>query len=145
MQTQEAILARMKEREPEDPLGFERSEYFNALTFKNAKDNLKDEVTEEVWDSVRFKTDKEVKQAMEDYMPFAFSKAEGERGISANRSIQHCIAWTWLFDPTFSDKIEDEFKHNYHSYGKHILIGICHRYGWSVPEMRKDDWWKDDE
>jgi len=39
-----------------------------------------------------------------DYMPFAWEKANDERGLSAIRSIEHMKAWTWLLnDGTFEE------------------------------------------
>jgi hypothetical protein len=72
---------------------------------------------------------------MNEYMSFAFEKARGERGISANRSIMHYIAWIWLnSEDEFATEIDTDFEENYHSYGISILKKICKHYGWDIPE-----------
>ena len=67
---------------------------------------------------------------MIDYMEFAFDKAHDERGISANRSINHMIAWSWLSgDDELNQAIEHEYETNYHSYSLEILRMICEKLG----------------
>lgn len=143
MQTQKAIQARYDERKGSDFLGFEVNEYLSALEYEYVKDLLKKGETEESWGPPTLQTDEDVMGQMRDYMEFAFEKANNQRGISADRSICHYIAWTWLIDPEFSAKLEEEYKGNYHSYGKHLLVGICKHYGWETPEEEVEGWWLD--
>lgn len=130
MRTQEEILERIKARKPTDPLGFEIGDYVNRLSFDNAKPWLKAEVTEDEWkefqDSQLAPTEK-----MQDYMKFAWGKANDMRGISANRSILHCLAWLWLAEEDeFLAKVELEYDTNYHYYGKPILEMVCDYFSW---------------
>ena len=43
-------------------------------------------------------TRENVIREMAKYIDFAFEKAEGERGLSAARSMDHYYAWIWLID-----------------------------------------------
>ena len=71
---------------------------------------------------------------IKNYMSFAFQKAYAERGISANRSIQHTIAWLWLAGENELLKwVEDEYENNYHSYGLPILIRIAQHFEIPIP------------
>lgn len=125
MRSQTKILAQIKERQSQDMLGFEWPMYIDALEFKNAKKWLKDSVKRMDWDKQQLKTDDEVREAMKKYMDFAWEKANGFRGISAQRSIMHYIAWAWLIDQEFHDELKKEFHENYQYYGKDILVRIC--------------------
>lgn len=73
---------------------------------------------------------------MEEYMAFAWSKANDSRGISAVRSIQHYIAWIWLLgDEAFAREIETELNSNYCFFGKEILISICKKFDWDSTQF----------
>lgn len=128
------ILKRMKERMKSDVLGFEWHEYVQYLDYEHVKEYLKDDVTKESYETTELKRDDIVK-AIKNYMGFAWEKANDCRGISANRSIMHFIAWTWLAgDTDFSLKIEKEFDEEYKNYGKDILIMICEYYNINYDE-----------
>ncbi len=128
MKTQEEILIQIENRKGDDVFGFEVHEYMDCLNFENAKQFLKEGVTEDKWlGSV--KDDDEIIEQIKSYMSFAFRKAYGERGISSNRSIMHYIAWIWLIgDADFYEEIKQDFNTNYHSYGLPILNKICRKY-----------------
>ena len=121
--TQDEILARIKERKPDDFFGFEVSEYVPFLDYKYAKPFLKPEVTREEWDKDRI-TDPVF--LIKDYMPFAWEKANGCRGISASRSLSHMVAWLWLAG---EDELAKATDGDYNHYGKEKLIKICEHYG----------------
>ena len=122
------ILKRMKERMKSDVLGFEWHEYVQYLDYEHVKEYLKDNVTKEDFETEELKRDVIV-NGIKYYMKFAWTKANDGRGISANRSISHFIAWTWLAgDTDFSSKIEKKFDEEYRNYGKDILIMICDYY-----------------
>ena len=133
MKTSSEILQRYHKRKSDDILGFETSIYLNFLDYEHVKPFLKEGVTNEQWkpDST---DDKNVQCLMLDYMPFAWEKANDCRGISANRSISHFIAWTWLIDESFSNEIQKMFDCEYQHYGKEILAMICNHYGWDYSE-----------
>lgn len=128
--TQAEIVARIEERMKADMFGFEWHEYLKYLDFEHAKPYLKADTTAEEWHPVPFTRDAVIRE-MEDYMEFAFDKANCQRGISANRSVLHYVAWTWLAgDNALSEWIDQEYGHNYCLYGKLILRHICDHYGW---------------
>lgn len=131
MKTQEEIKNRFIERQKNDYFGFEISEYLDFMTFDTAKslDLLKEGVTLEKWHEEVFvvATKENVMKKMLKYMEFAWEKANGCRGISANRSISHFKAWLWLMNDGNLEKMNAiEYEH----YGKEKLIFICEAYGW---------------
>lgn len=124
--SQEEIVDRIESRADGDPLGFETSEYVDYLDFDHARQYLEETVTAEQWAEATAVT-ASPKEAMVAYMDFAFGKAHGERGISAERSIAHMVAWAWLSgDEDLLDYITTA---PYRGYGLSILRGICQRLG----------------
>ncbi len=138
--TQEEIVERIKARKEHDMFGFEVSEYVNYLDYAHAKEFLKDDTTKEKWTQV-CKDTKSPEDTIKDYMPFAWDKANNCRGISANRSIMHMIAWLWLDGEDWLDK---DFAENYQYYGKPQLVRICDEYSidWQALDDNK---WRNDE
>lgn len=68
-----------------------------------------------------------VLKEMGDYLPFAYEKAHGERGLSAARSIMHYKNWIWLLapeDPDAQKLLNSRDFWNYDDYGIHILDTI---------------------
>ena len=63
---------------------------------------------------------------MQDYMSFAWEKANDKRGISANRSIDHFKGWLWLLE---DEEGIEYLKVSYAPYGKPGLTYICKKYG----------------
>lgn len=130
MRTQDEIMRRIETRKKFDIFGFEVSEYVDYLDFDHARPFLTEEVTEQIWKEEADNLDTPVER-MHDYMAFAWGKANDCRGISANRSIMHCIAWLWLAEEDkLLAQVKDEFRGNYHSYGKPILEIICEHFDW---------------
>lgn len=118
-----------------DFLGFGLSDILQGLPFEEAKEYLQEEFlskenAEEEWEKIRYKTNEDVKKAMIDYLPFAWNKCEDERGLSADRSIQHFIAWAWLIDDGFCKEIERMYNVNYAPYGRPILEYISGKLGY---------------
>ena len=133
--TQEKIRDRIKwlsEEQFRDFFGAARGDLVEFLTFENAKEFLRSDVTEENWkDAYKPATLENIKIAVADYMPFAWEKANGCRGISAQRSIDHMKAWLWL---TGDDKLMEDFEAvQYEHYGKEKLIFVAEhfRLDWS--------------
>ena len=121
MKTQEEIVARIKERQKEDVLGFEAICYLDGLDFEHAKPFIK----EEFWEKYKEKQPLDeagIRKKMIDYMPFAWEKANNFRGISANRSIAHYQAWLWMLG---EEKLAEEIDEDYEYYGKPQLRKIC--------------------
>lgn len=137
MRTQDEIVARIRTRKEQDFFGFETSEYLDYLDYTHAKEFLKPETTQKQWEKVRSEA-KSPEEAIKDYMPFAWGKANDCRGISAGRSIMHMVAWLWLDGKDWSE-IED-----YQYYGKPQLVRICKEYGidWRALD---DNRWRNSE
>ena len=90
--TQNEILKRIEEVKSYDFLGFERNDYIDFLDFEHAKIFLKDGTKKEDWEggeNPRPFTDP-IKD-MKEYMDFAWEKANGCRGISANRRCEWIV------------------------------------------------------
>lgn len=125
--TQEELLARINDRMGRDMFGFEWPEYLMYLSSDNAKPFLRPDAESEPEKWSR----ESIIERMRDYLPFAFEKANGERSISATRSVMHYVAWTWLCgDREFSEAIESAAEENYAPYGKPVLRMIAEHYGW---------------
>jgi hypothetical protein len=127
MRTDEEILQRIKDVEANDWLGTERSDLIDCLPFSAAKPFLKDEATADDWKQ-EARDRESVLARMLDYMPFAWDKANNERGISAGRSMSHYSAWAWLIGEDFGDLGDYEY------YGKPQLVTICERFGWDASQ-----------
>jgi hypothetical protein len=128
MRSQEDIVKRFEERKDDDLLGFEITEYIFAMDLGHAAPYLNDGVID--W---KAETKEETLEKAKKYMSFAAGKAEDERGISANRSIQHYIAWLWLLEEDdLLEWVVHEYDTNYHDYGIHILRMIQKHFGWSM-------------
>jgi hypothetical protein len=131
--TQEEIVARYRERVPHDPLGFEVPEYLLALNLEHAKPMLKPGM--KAWKPI-YQTRDDVLQTMKEYMPFAWDKANGQRGISTVRSLMHYVAWLWLIgELELAEAIED-----YTHYGKPQLVRICELFKWNWRRWDDDRW-----
>lgn len=135
--TQEEIVARLKviEERGDDFMGTIRSDMVDYLDYEHAKPFLKEGVTLEQWNDA-----KQVDPLIElrGYMPFALDKAEGHRGISAGRSIQHMQTWLWLMgDDELLEFAEND--NNYPNYGVPILAAICKKYYIQTPD---EEWFK---
>ncbi len=127
MRTQDEIKEYLDDKIETDLLGFETDILMEFLDFEHAKHFLKDDTTEEDWGEV--KTDPI--QEMQNYMEFAWGKANNCRGISANRSVYHCLSWLWLADEAdLLVWVKTELNTNYQHYGKDILAHICEHFGW---------------
>ncbi len=125
--TQEEIVKRIKDVSEEDFLSFERSIYYPFLDYKHVLYFTKPGTTEEDWGTQMKPTREVILGEMVKYMSFAWEKANGCRGISAERSNYHFVAWLWLLNDGFLEKMEDvEYEH----YGKERLIAICEEYDW---------------
>lgn len=129
IRTTDEILKKIDEGFKNDFFGFGVSDIIMALPFEHAKQFYRKEFlnkpdAEETHEKERLKTKQDVLEKMKDYLLFAYGKAEDQRGLSADRSIQHYIAWTWLIDDGFYKRLENEYETNYHSYGIHILREI---------------------
>ena len=135
--TQTEIKAQYEARAGADPFWFEAQEYLRYLTWESVEPYLSADAKEEDWK----KETKDPLKVMEDYMEFAWGKANVCRGISACRSIEHMLAWLWLAGKdVFLAKVEGEYKSNYQQYGKPILKMICEHFKWDWEKQDSGQW-----
>lgn len=106
---------------------FARDTLIDYLDYADARQFLKAEATREEWlPVVRSLTEDSVREQIVSYLPFAFEKAEDQRGLSAIRSIQRFRAWIWLLGEEYADLLaflEDE--DNFQGYGETLLHRIA--------------------
>ena len=123
MRTPEEIVNRIDEISESDFFGAIRDDLVEFLPFEQVRGFLKEGVTQEDWSKSQKPITKEaIVSAIADYMPFAWKKANGCRGISSNRSIDHMRAFLWLLNDGSLEKMEEiEYEH----YGKEQLIFVC--------------------
>lgn len=139
--TDAEILARMEEIKPDDFFGFMRSDLLERLSFEAAQPFLKEGVTADQWEQKSQNAEAVLADA-KDYMTFAWDKANGCRGLSAGRSVQHMEAWLWLAG---EDALLERMKARaYEFYGKPQLRMICEHFGWDWRAL-DDNQWRNDE
>lgn len=126
IRTDEEILERIEEQQKKDAFGFMIPDLISVLPFEKAKPYLKKEATEKDWNPPNPRDRESILETMKDYMPFAWDKANNERGLSAARSLCHFASWIWLIGD--EDKFDDLYE--YDDYGKPHLRAICEYYDW---------------
>lgn len=111
--------------------GMVSGDFLEFLDYAHAKEFLKAGVTEEEFMKTAPKepTRENVIATMLGYMPFAWEKANGERGLSAARSMYHYTNWLWLLGNEDELNLAEEIG-DYDDYGKTNLRTICEKYGW---------------
>lgn len=125
--SQDEIVAEIERIKEGDFFGFKTSDLIGYLDYEHAKEYLKPEVTAEEW--ARSPSDREsILKEMEEYMEFAWDKANKERGISAGRSLAHFTVWVWMIGD--QDRFGDLERYQY--YGKDHLRKLCDAYGWDA-------------
>lgn len=129
IRTTEEIKNKLKEGFSTDFFGFGVQDIAEALSFEDIKEMLTDEFlnnpnAKEIWEEGRLETKQDVVNRMKNYLDFAWEKANDERGLSADRSIQHYIAWSWLIDDELYNKLVHMYETEYGYYGKNILSYI---------------------
>jgi len=128
MRSIEEIFAKANDASFADFFGTRVGDLVEWLPFDKAREWLKPESTEEDWTKAGFprpRTDDEVIGQIKSYMPFAWEKANGCRGLSAGRSLCHMSAWLWLLGVDDAVEQLDEYSH----YGKPQLRAICEAFG----------------
>ena len=130
--TVEEIDKRYDERGEGDIIGFETNEYLMYMSFDKVRSIVAESVSDdELRELLKPASREHMLKVMFDYMEFAWGKANDQRGISANRSIEHYVAWVWLAgDAELSDEIDKMAWDEYCYYGKPILERICNYYEW---------------
>ncbi len=119
-----------QENEGNDFFFVKRLELLKFLKFEFIKQFLNDEgVKKGVEDfdkDILEVTEENIKNQIISYLPFAWEKANDEKGLSANRSIDHFKALLWLLNDGSLEKMESiEYEH----YGKEKLIFISELVG----------------
>ena len=110
--TPQEIAAHIAAIADSDWMGTTRSDLIDYLPFDLAKEHLKPEATQDMWDEREIKSPLD---AAKDYLEFAWGKANDCRGLSAGRSLDHLKAWLWLAG--FEQIVKEHFAH-YDRYGK---------------------------
>ena len=147
-----AIVARLKKAQADgDFFGAEAGRLADALSFADALSHelLSEEGKqkgEAVWETNRLKTVADVRKAIADYLPFAWGKANGCRGLSASRSIGHFRGLLWLHGLD-GEAIADrsEFGDGYEFYGKPALVLVSEFVGFNWGGGVDDDCWRNSE
>lgn len=131
MRTQEEIIARFNVSD--DMMGTQKWDLIELMTYENAKQFLKKEFIESVEKGEnKWEQKTETKTTILGYLSFAYDKAEGERGLSAARSMMHFKTWIWFDDEKFYNEIISDIE-NYTDYGIEVLNKIAAHYGYSRP------------
>ena len=126
--TQEEILNRL--RNSDDFFGTQQGDLLEYLEFEHAKEFLKPEYVEKVESGEeKWEVRADPKKEILEYLDFAYEKAEGQRGLSAGRSMLHFKSWIWLDDEDFYEKVIDKID-NYSDYGIPALDEISKHYGY---------------
>jgi hypothetical protein len=152
MRTQEEIVEMCRAEEHADPVfGIFTTEilipYLDGEHAKNPYPEdekskitfLRKNVKPEAWNKEvhhSHKTDEDVLEEMKAYMGFAWEKVTNHRGISAIRSVTKMRAWLWLLgdDELYELATRED---NYTNYGAPILLKICEKYMFDVPDSRE--------
>jgi len=134
MRTVEEIVHRLRNRMPDvDVLGF-RLEALAIFLPKDAlREFLKPDATAENWTPLPL-TSESVQSEMRTYMAeTGWRKVLSHRGISASRSVEKMSEWLWLLG---NDELHGfaEADENYAQYGAPVLLRICEKYGFDIPE-----------
>lgn len=123
MRSQEEIVTRIAEIKEGDFLGFGRDVLIGFLEYDLAQPHLKENVTEEEWDSLRYVPNTQTVEAhMLDYLDFAWMKADDHRSISAARNIDKFSEWLWLYEN--HELYRDFLTADYTNYGAPKLMVI---------------------
>lgn len=130
----------LKEKILELQSGFDlfciRNDIIEFLPFEDAKPFIRKELSKiEALAILKKYTKENVIKEIIHYLPFAYDKAEGARGISANRSIEHFQAWLWLIKDDELLAFVSDGAANYPMYGFPMLQAIARKY---APDLVKD-------
>lgn len=131
------IVERIKEMAEHDFFGFQTSDMLVYLPWDKAKPFLRPEAVEGEWRSL-YPIFTPPLQAAKDYMPFAWDKANNERGISAFRSLEHMQAWLWLagYEPKTLKELFEEYEY----YGKPQLVFVSALVGFNWRDEDNGHW-----
>lgn len=152
--TQEEIAGRIRDitehGNGRDLHGAERSRLLEALEFETAKEFLRPghPHDEKSWNARRYDNAEKIKAEIQEYLPFAWSKANGKRINSSLRSLCHFVGMIWLLGYEYDDlveEIEELFSDDENLipyYGKTALVSISERFGfeWKADNGDNGEW-----
>lgn len=139
MRTPQEIIVKIRELKSKDFFGFRVQDLALHLEKDDVLQFCKPDADLSNWKALP--TDEEsVKGEILEYMPFAWEKANNNRGLSAARSIDHMGAWLWLLG---LDKAAEQIR-EYNMYGKPQLRAICEAFEWDWRQW-DDGRWTDKE
>lgn len=123
--------------EVDDLFGTQKGDLVEFMTYENAKQYLAEDYVAKVESGEEtFEPPlTDAKKQILDYLPFAYDKAENQRGLSAARSLLHMKTWIWLDDPDFYKEILPMIE-NYSDYGIPALDRISIRYNFKREEVQ---------
>lgn len=140
--SQSEIVARMKDPEVVDrdtPWGVERSRYLMALEYENAREFLRQDQDPKQWNAGIMRTEEQVREEAVSYLRHAWEKANGQRALSAQRSLLHFAGLLWLIGSPEADSLIDELDDWTH-YGKPQLVKISDLFGFPWREHDDGKW-----
>lgn len=143
MKTDSEICERIGAITEEDGFGFERQLLVTYLGFEAARPYLREGLSKEDWEPHwREPNEENVRKDMLDYLPFAWEKANGCRGISAIRSLLKFRAWIWFLGE--DDLYEEIMGGDYQWYGKPQLILVSKLVDFDWKEADSNEWRNDE-
>ncbi len=143
MRSQDEIMQQLRDRKElgHDPMGNELMEYIYALDLEHVNKAFAEMRPDEEplkEHNQLYATDEKMLHVMQDYIDFAYNKIEQQRGLSAERSVLHYIAWLWLIgNDALYEKADAMYQKNYRDYGRPIIDMIADHYGW--PKVARDE------
>lgn len=112
-----------------DVLNFMLEAAVEWMSFEDARPWLKPEATSNDWPKTKPWSRRSVLSTMRSYMDFAWGKALGHRGISAERSVEKFKVWLHMLG---EEGILEGV--HYPNYGAPILMAISEHFGFAIPE-----------
>lgn len=129
--SQEEIVAHYETIRGDDLLGFKAEVLLASLDYEHARPYLRPDVTPEGWDDGTLSLDRDsVWQAAAGYLDFAWGKAAGHRGISAERSVEKLAEYAWLLGR--DDVVAAMGEAGYAMYGVPKLVAFAEGMGLPV-------------
>lgn len=149
MRTREEIIEKLRDLKNApvtvDFFGVKGADLLTFIPFSDAVEFLKKDhgISEADWAGEGCPADltrEGILKLIEDYMPFAWNKANDCRGLSAARSLDHFEVWMWLLGGEhWTYWIQVIASHHTH-YGKPHLVRICEHFGWDWKQWDDGSW-----
>lgn len=142
MRTQQEILKRINTIQNNEDLLFDaygvdayKTDLLGYLEYKYAKPFIRKDITEEYW---KRNCSPDPLVEIKIHMPFAWEEANNCRKLSV--SLVDMVAWVWLIDNDFYNKLKKSVEDNYECYGKPQLVLICEQYDIEWKKLDNDKW-----